>query len=500
MTPTISTLGRLRVLRPDVERPATRASLVFRVGMADEPVFQRGWLHLAEHWALGPLAGAADYVNGATSTHFLRFELASAAERLPGALDQLTARLINPELDGIDHDLTILGHERRSRNPHWYATMLAHRYGVAGPGATMLDELGVERVDPGALRAWLGRFLVAENAVLCLNGRLAGPLAVDLPSGTPQPPWVGWRAPTPAARGLDEHLFVSAETPPGHPGALTRQVVGLHLARLLRAAIGGPPNLGLANGALQPDADVWAASWPASYCQRVDLEAVVRLLDDLAAGELDPKLATAARDQLRVRRHLADPDALEHLVDQAEYWLQTGREPDFEPAEPTDAELAEALVRLRQTLLVSVPIGAEPPATLPLFDPRPGQGQPIARWRRAPAWPGSGTLELLADAFRVMVDDQPPATFGFGEIVGVRATADGLLQIVERQAMMAQIDPVRWVGGTEAVQQLLARIQPQLVHWLPAREFSQIPRPPAKPSVLERFRNEVLPRWLAEDR
>ena len=54
----------------DMGRPASAAHLIFRQGLADEPLHETGWLHLLEHLALLDRETLSRPINGQISMLF----------------------------------------------------------------------------------------------------------------------------------------------------------------------------------------------------------------------------------------------------------------------------------------------------------------------------------------------------------------------------------------------------------------------------------------------
>src|SRR3954451_18179471 len=116
-------------------RPASAAHLLFRQGLADEPLHESGWLHLLEHLALldreapsRPPAGRISLLR----THFAAF---GGPEAITEPLGALGRWLAEPDLRLLPRERGLLqaqAYEKRDQ----LTRSLTWRYGARGPGVT----------------------------------------------------------------------------------------------------------------------------------------------------------------------------------------------------------------------------------------------------------------------------------------------------------------------------------------------------------------------------
>src|SRR3954451_18779045 len=79
-------------------RPASAAHLLFRTGLADEPLPESGWLHLLEHLALLDRETLTRPVRGTTSMLLTRFDAYGTPEAVIEHLKALGRWMTSPDL------------------------------------------------------------------------------------------------------------------------------------------------------------------------------------------------------------------------------------------------------------------------------------------------------------------------------------------------------------------------------------------------------------------
>lgn len=167
------------------------ASLVFRVGRADEPTPVGGISHIVEHLALASL-GVQDYDhNGMVDAQWSVFMTGGRADEIVSFFDQVVAGLVDPPVDRLLVERRILREEREQRGQSIGAAARWYRYGHAGQGRGLGpadDEVGLEWVGPDPVRDWARRWYTRQNAVLWLSGAPPAGLRFDrLPDGEAAP-------------------------------------------------------------------------------------------------------------------------------------------------------------------------------------------------------------------------------------------------------------------------------------------------------------------------
>ena len=166
----------------DMGRPASAAHLLFRQGLADEPLHESGWLHLLEHLALLDRETLTRPIEGRLSllrTHFAAFGGPEAITEHLGALGRW---LSEPDLRLLPRERGLLqaqAHEKRDQ----LTRSLTWRYGATGPGVASYPEIGAVRATDQLLIERSRRVFNASNAVLVLDGPPPDGLSISLPPG-----------------------------------------------------------------------------------------------------------------------------------------------------------------------------------------------------------------------------------------------------------------------------------------------------------------------------
>ena len=172
----------------DMGRPASAAHLIFRQGLADEPLHETGWLHLLEHLALLDRESLSRPINGQVSMLLTRFAAFGTPDDLVDHLGTLCRWVAEPDFQLLARERGVLQARAHQRHDPLLRS-LSWRYGATGPGVTSYAEVGSLRATPELLaeRAW--RVFNAANAILVLDGPPPGDLKLPSPAGsTYRPP------------------------------------------------------------------------------------------------------------------------------------------------------------------------------------------------------------------------------------------------------------------------------------------------------------------------
>ncbi len=133
----------------DMGRPASAAHLIFRQGLADEPLHETGWLHLLEHLALLDRETLTRPINGQVSMLLTRFAAFGSADELVTNLGALCRWVAEPDFQLLARERGVL--QARAHQRHDPLTRsLTWRYGARGPGVTSYSEVGVAAGDSRA--------------------------------------------------------------------------------------------------------------------------------------------------------------------------------------------------------------------------------------------------------------------------------------------------------------------------------------------------------------
>lgn len=168
--------------------PPFVATLMFRVGVADETLAARGITHLVEHLALSPLRAVAHPFNGSVTHDVTIFWAAGSVEDVVAFMARLADQLANLPADRLEIEAGVLIAEGRDFQPSSHASILATRFGPHGPGLAAYSEFGLRRIGTDDARRWAARWFTAGNAVLLLTGPPPDSMKLPLAAGERRPP------------------------------------------------------------------------------------------------------------------------------------------------------------------------------------------------------------------------------------------------------------------------------------------------------------------------
>jgi len=163
--------------------PPFTATLTFRVGIADERLVERGITHLVEHLAMSPLREVTHPYNGGVGMDATSMWAAGSEADVVDFMGRLTDELSDLSAERLDTEAGVLIAESMRFRSTSFTSMLAFRFGPAGPGVMAYPEYGLRRVTVGDLRRWAAEWFTAENAVLILTGPPPDNMRLSLPSG-----------------------------------------------------------------------------------------------------------------------------------------------------------------------------------------------------------------------------------------------------------------------------------------------------------------------------
>ena len=164
------------------------ATLMFRVGAADETVSTHGLSHIVEHLALfsagEPGLDFNGFVDLLRTVFYVRAEPGEAVEFL-----QRVARALGElPLDRLENEKRVLRTEAEGSGASVDQRLLTHRFGGTGFGVSAYDQLGLRSVGPDQVAAWAREHFTRENALIWMTGPPPDGLELELPSGSRRPP------------------------------------------------------------------------------------------------------------------------------------------------------------------------------------------------------------------------------------------------------------------------------------------------------------------------
>ncbi|BBH66077.1 hypothetical protein ACTI_27620 [Actinoplanes sp. OR16] len=173
---------------PAVLAPVTgemHAGLVFRVGVADEPLVRRGVTHLIEHLVVHGLGDGGAHVNSTTGIEHTYFHVRGSAARIAAFLNGVCSALRDLPAGRIAAEKDVLRSESAGRTPEPRSMW---RHGARDYGMPSFSERGLTGLADEDLRAWIAAYFTRENAALWVAGDEVPPgLRLDLPEGVRQP-------------------------------------------------------------------------------------------------------------------------------------------------------------------------------------------------------------------------------------------------------------------------------------------------------------------------
>lgn len=462
-----------------------RASLWFRVGMADASLPTHGWLHLLEHLALHDRDSIRAPVNGSVSMLHTTLDVEGEPDDVAEFLQQTCRWLSTPNFTDLEHERRVLRAESATRHAGPIALHLLWRYGAQGPGLAAYDEYGLYTADPDHLQSLAAQAFARGNAVLALTGPPPAGLRLPLADGS--------RWPVKPAMPCDQPLPAGFAGPTGSvalSGVMSRSYAGPSLMRALRR--------GLERG-FRHGAGVGYSGW-SSY-ELVDAENAMLTAGIDILPEARPTVVAQSLAVLRrLRDRGPDPADLRDDLDQeirriktepAENWMPylAARDVLFgRPVQDRDQLAAEAdattvhdVAQAAKAMWSSLLLSVDPDATT---DPQltwlagPPQTTSVTTGQRfKPAgWPVT-KAELTVGRKAAQIETPSGETSAsYDELAAVVAYPDGGRQLIRRDGYQVQIEPAHWRNGHQAVAVVDAAVPPDLCVTMPAREPDEIPR------------------------
>jgi hypothetical protein len=487
--------------------PPYTATLVFRVGRADETLATSGITHLSEHLLMPAEPPRELDRNARVENLFAVFWAHGTERRALRFLEQTAALMRDPPLDRLETERKILQAEAAGRGQHAVNGSLAMRYGAAGHGLSGFDEYGLYTLDEAAVGEWIRANFTRGNAALWLTGPPPRELDLELPQGEWRPP----PEPTP----MDDLTFPAAFTAGGDgtvvvttEGERTASFSVAHAVVVDRAWKQIRYEQGLAyeiGDWFEPlTADLTGVVyWVDSLDANVEpvRRALLGILEDVADSgvteeELERELelyTEAISDPLDVPPILHAATTA-HLTGEGfpgtEEWLRGRRE-------VTRDSTAEALRPALERMLLVLPDGSGLPegfTEVPRYSQtrvegtayRPS-GFPVRAESRKPR------LVVGDEGASLVFADAAAATVRWDTLVGVLRWPDGARTLLDLDGFRVHVEPAAWRRGKEIVRKLDERTPGELVIVMEPALTSKVDR------VDEAVRTHLKRRWVTED-
>lgn len=462
----------------DTGRPASAAHLIFRHGMADEPLPETGWLRLLEHLALLDRETLSRPIHGEVTMLLTRFAAFGAAEELTHRLGRLCRWIAEPDFRLLARERGVLQARAHQRHDP-LSRSLTWRYGATGPGVASYAEVGALRATPELLaeRAW--RVFNAANALLVLDGPPPADLKLGLPAGEYLPPLpatpVNRRLP--AAYRDDAGLTLSGVVSRTHEATFLPAVLERAVHDGLRERLGGAyapwsgmtevddQHLVVGGGSdVVPDMRATVA--------HAGIDVIRRLAEDGV-----PRAWVEEAVQQRLSR-LDNPSAVTDVALESAYAALSARVPLsheelIEQLRTTNPQLVDTAVReLQATLLVGLPEDAKLARGLKLVTFP--ESEPVGEGKRHSHvdWPANLSTFSTDAQVAEELDGTTARAMKLADVVALFAWRDGTRQLVGRDGSVLEMEALQWMNGEKLAAALDAAVPDDLHVPMPDREVT----------------------------
>jgi hypothetical protein len=459
----------------DAPAPFT-ATLVFRVGRADETLPTAGITHLAEHILMPASPPRELERNARVEDIFAVFWASGTPTRALRFLESLSRLVADPPLHRLETERSILRTEAASSGPHPVNASMALRYGAAAHGLMGFEELGLNTLSAEDIARWIGEYVTRENAALWLTGEPPRDLDLELPIGTRRSP----PEPAPLAEvvfpsvypfGPDDTIVVAFDGRRSPALSMASSILLDRAWQTIRYDRGYAYDIGQYFEPIARDV-VHGTLWVESLTRNVDVvrDALIELITDMAERGATPE--QLGEEVERIRDELAEPAQLPSYLHYAACEHLLGRyasEDEFlrrREAVTTEAT-TEAMRAVLDRLLVAVPSEERVPEGFHAY-PMTSATAVTGKAHRLRALPLSRTVRRMsltvgADGVTLRGPDGEAVTVLFRDVAAVVHERDGSRTLLGHDTTRLVVDPEDWRKGTEAVAAIDARVSPELV-------------------------------------
>lgn len=464
---------------PALQAPVTgtaHAGLVFRVGLADEPLTRRGITHLVQHLVLsGPDdLETSSHRNSKVGIEHTYFHVQGDAERIKSFVARVCGALRRLPVDRIDTEKASVRAERADRAAD---PMPMRRHGARDFGMPSFGEPGLHGLGAADLHEWIARYFTRENAVLWVAGdAVPEGLRLDLAEGERQP------APAPSS--------ALAATPASFAGVGSETAWDTVVRREARAAVFANVLERQLHRDLCRRSEI-AGTVRTAYQPRAGRTARITASADPLPGRADAALGGFVDALAAMRTGRVEADDVATVVELTcrglrEAERRGGRLPGqafnvlaglsvrnlddavTEASAVTPGEVAEVAAAAYDAGLLMTPAGMNaewggyPPA-------RPQNASPIAgRARRARG--DRGVRLVHGDEGVSVIDGGTVTTVRYDACAAVLAWPGGVRELVGEDGASVRVDPARYRGGDALTSEIDARAPARSRVEMPARE------------------------------
>jgi hypothetical protein len=463
----------------DTGRPVSAAHLIFRQGIADEPLHETGWLHLLEHLALLDRETLARPVHGEVSMLLTRFATFGTADELGANLGRLCRWIAEPDFRLLARERGVLqarahqGHDPLNRSLTW-------RYGATGPGVASYAEVGALHATPELLAARAWEVFNAANAVLVLDGPPPPELKLPLPAGEYHPPAAAEpvRRRLPAAYRDEAGLTLSGVVSRTHEATFLPGVLERAIHDGLRERLGG---------VYAP----WAAMTEVddrSLVVGAGSDVVPEILGSVASSGIDvirrlaedgvPRTWVQEAVEHRLSR-METPGAVADAALESAYAVLGDRVPLtheelVEQLRTTNPQLVDAAVReLQATLMLGVPESAKLPRSIKLVTFP--ESEPVGEGKRHSHvnWPADlSSFSVEAGLVERVRDRTSAHAMRIEDVAAMFAWRDGTRRLVGRDGATLEMEAQQWVHADALAAALDQAVPAELHVPMPDREVT----------------------------
>jgi len=434
-------------------RPTLAASLMFRQGLADEPLHESGWLHLLEHMALHGSGNGVLHVNGSVSTLVTTFDTHGPVDAVADHLTRVATWLGDPRLEGVERERGVLRAESELRGGPLVNSM-RWRYGATGPGVASYGEPGLVRANPEALWDRCRHVFNRGNAVLVLDGPPPRRLRLGLADGSYHParPAVSVESEFPAAYEERAGLVLSGVVDRSHDATVAASLLENALRQEVRDRAGAAYAPWSVYESVDADTAVIAAgSDLLPDALPMILEKSLVLLERLQAGVG----ADLIEEQVSVRlQALRDPyNAMAIAMRTGHAVLRGDLPPTYDDlvaeAERTDREeIRKAFHQLRSTLLLGAPTRTRLPQRIRRAAYPSSPPWQDARAHRHRNWPLDRSRFSSGASGVEIVEGGKALQVASADVAGLMTWRDGARHLIGRDGWGITMVPDEWHHGT----------------------------------------------------
>ena len=484
-------------------RPATRAAVIVRAGIADETPETRGWLAVAKDLALSEAPPDGIAVEGSVRGLHTTLIVHAAPELLADGVRWTLGRFIKPDLDHLAE--TVAARTALAHAPNIFGQLLRGELGAQGYGLAGFPEYGMARLDSSTLRWFTSVVYTAENMALCFDGVV--PAGLELVVGSDE----RWSPPDRTVQTRRRPAVTEvAGTEVGLLGVVTEDRVAYVLGkvvaerttrRLRQQRPSDPPvrahvsRLDDVRSAVLLTAS--AEETPASFIHGC-FEAALR--DVVRTGAMPHELDDLV---LETRRRVSDPSQHFEILQRAALDDLLGL-PALSPLDMltkaesvTPIEVAELAVRVQDRHLVGLPIGSDlsNPFDMPLDAPVIGRARgegPAVHASLSAASPQAAAY-VMPSLIHLRFDQQSGLDIPAADIVLLLAYGDGGRVVITRDGFEHPIEPTMYERGPHLVGAIDSMVPADLRVALPERTDVPQPEPVTKQTVWTSVKKKVAP-------